>query len=62
MLSNTGQLGLDHVRIASREFGLPDDFEFSIILKHAQFFRLFEDKESKTKYIEIVERDPDLAV
>ncbi|KAL7582221.1 protein ROOT PRIMORDIUM DEFECTIVE 1 [Lactuca sativa] len=62
MLSNTGQLGLDHVRIASREFGLPDDFEFSIILKHPQFFRLFEDKESKTKYIEIVERDPDLAV
>lgn len=62
MLSNTGKLSLDHVRIASREFGLPEDFEFSVILKYPQFFRLFEAKETKTKYIEIVERDSKLAV
>lgn len=62
MLSNTGKLSLDHVRIARREFGLPEDFEFSVILKYPQFFRLFEVKETKTKYIEIVERDSKLAV
>ncbi|GJR09836.1 protein root primordium defective 1 [Tanacetum coccineum] len=62
MLSNTGCLGLEHVRIARREFGFPEDFEYSVILKHPQFFRLFEDKESKLKYIEIVERDPDLGI
>ncbi|PWA69116.1 HXXXD-type acyl-transferase family protein [Artemisia annua] len=47
MLSNTGCLGLEHVRIARREFGFPEDFEYSVILKHPQYFRLFEDKESK---------------
>ncbi|XP_024962179.1 protein ROOT PRIMORDIUM DEFECTIVE 1 isoform X1 [Cynara cardunculus var. scolymus] len=62
MLSNTGRLGLEHVRIARREFGFPEDFEFSVILKHPQFFRLFEDKGSRSKYIEIVERDPVLGV
>ncbi|GFY84245.1 ubiquitin carboxyl-terminal hydrolase family protein [Actinidia rufa] len=29
MLSNTGGLQLEHVRIARKDFGLPDDFEFS---------------------------------
>ncbi|XP_071711137.1 protein ROOT PRIMORDIUM DEFECTIVE 1-like [Rutidosis leptorrhynchoides] len=62
MLSNTGWIGLEHLRIATREFGFPEDFEYSVILKHPQYFRLFEDKESKTKYVEIVERDPDLGV
>nr|XP_043617590.1 protein ROOT PRIMORDIUM DEFECTIVE 1 [Erigeron canadensis] len=62
MLSNTGWVGLEHVRIARREFGFPEDFEYSVILKHPQYFRLFEDKESKSKYIEIVERDPELGV
>ncbi|KAI3783974.1 hypothetical protein L1987_43065 [Smallanthus sonchifolius] len=62
MLSNTGWLGLEHVRIARREFGFPEDFEYSVILKHPQFFRLFEDKESKSKYIELVEKDLELGV
>ncbi|KAI7745564.1 hypothetical protein M8C21_001837 [Ambrosia artemisiifolia] len=62
MLSNTRCLGLEHVRIARREFGFPEDFEFSVILKHPQFFRLFEDKEGKSKYIELVENDPELGV
>ncbi|XP_076899772.1 protein ROOT PRIMORDIUM DEFECTIVE 1-like [Bidens hawaiensis] len=62
MLSNTKRVGLEHVRIARREFGFPEDFEYSVILKHPQFFRLFEDKESKSKYIELVETDPKLGV
>ncbi|KAJ4873538.1 Protein ROOT PRIMORDIUM DEFECTIVE 1 [Raphanus sativus] len=40
MMSNTGRIRLEHVRIARSEFGLPDDFEYSVILKHPQFFRL----------------------
>ena len=56
MLSNTGGLQLEHVRIARKDFGLPDDFEFSVIQKYPQFFRLFDAKESRSKYVEIVER------
>ncbi|KAI8028899.1 Protein ROOT PRIMORDIUM DEFECTIVE 1 [Camellia lanceoleosa] len=33
MLSSTGRLQLEHVRVAREERGLPDDFEFSVILK-----------------------------
>ncbi|KAI8564762.1 hypothetical protein RHMOL_Rhmol03G0207100 [Rhododendron molle] len=62
MLSNTGRLPLEHVRIARRDFGLPDDFEFSVILKYPEFFRLFDAKESRSKYIEVVDRDKKLAV
>ncbi|KAL2558593.1 Protein ROOT PRIMORDIUM DEFECTIVE 1 [Forsythia ovata] len=62
MLSNTGRLRLEHVRIARKEFGLPDDFEYSVILKHPQFFRLFDADETRNKYIEIVEKDRNLAV
>ncbi|EOY23126.1 Ubiquitin carboxyl-terminal hydrolase family protein [Theobroma cacao] len=62
MMSNTGRLRLEHVRIARKEFGLPDDFEYSVILNHPQFFRLFDATETRNKYIEIVERDPKLAV
>ncbi|CAH9124356.1 unnamed protein product [Cuscuta epithymum] len=63
MLSNTGRLRLEHVRIARKEFGLPDDFEYSVILKHPEYFRLFDGTgESRHKYIEIVERDPKLGV
>ncbi|XWS50568.1 hypothetical protein CRYUN_Cryun12cG0098100 [Craigia yunnanensis] len=62
MMSNTGRLRLEHVRIARKEFGLPDDFEYSVILKYPQFFRLFDAQETRNKYIEIVERDPSLAV
>ncbi|RVW27755.1 Protein ROOT PRIMORDIUM defective 1 [Vitis vinifera] len=29
MMSNTGRLRLEHIRIARRELGLPDDFEYS---------------------------------
>lgn len=62
MMSNTGRLRLEHVRIARKEFGLPDDFEYSVILKYPQFFRLFDAQETRNKYIEIVERDPRLSV
>ncbi|KAE8663270.1 Protein ROOT PRIMORDIUM DEFECTIVE 1 [Hibiscus syriacus] len=62
MMSNTGRLRLEHIRIARKEFGLPDDFEFSVILKYPEFFRLFDARETRNKYIEIVERDPKLAV
>lgn len=62
MLSNTRRLRLEHVRIARAEFGLPDDFEYSVILKYPQFFRLLNAEETRNKYIEIVERDPKLAV
>lgn len=62
MVSNTGRLRLEHVRIARSEFGLPDDFEYSVILKHPQYFRLFDAEETRNKYIETVERDPSLAV
>lgn len=62
MLSNTGRIWLEHVRIARAEFGLPDDFEFSVVLKHPQFFRLFDAEETRSKYIENVERDPNLAI
>lgn len=62
MLSNTGRLRLEHIRIARREFGLPDDFEYSVILKYPQFFRLFDAQDTRNKYIEIVEKDPHLSV
>lgn len=62
MMSNSGCLRLEHVRIARTEFGLPEDFEYSVVLKNAQFFRLFNAKETTEKYIELVDRDPSLAV
>lgn len=62
MMSNTGRLRLEHVRIARKEFGLPEDFEYSVVLKYPQYFRLFDAKETRNKYIEIVERDKSLAV
>lgn len=62
MMSNNGRLRLEHIRIARSEFGLPDDFEYSVVLKYPKFFRLFDAKETRNKYIEIVERDPDLTV
>ncbi|GMH28136.1 hypothetical protein Nepgr_029979 [Nepenthes gracilis] len=62
MLSNTGRLRLEHVRIARKEFGLPDDFEYSVVLSYPQYFRLFDATENRNKYIEAVGRDPDLAV
>ncbi|XP_022151673.1 protein ROOT PRIMORDIUM DEFECTIVE 1 [Momordica charantia] len=62
MMSNKGRLRLEHVRIARSEFGLPDDFEYSVVLRYPQFFRLFDAKETRNKYIEIVERDQNLTV
>lgn len=62
MMSNSSRLRLEHVRIARSEFGLPEDFEYSVILKNPQFFRLFDAKETRNKYIELVERDSRLAV
>ncbi|GAB2227694.1 hypothetical protein Drorol1_Dr00009521 [Drosera rotundifolia] len=62
MMSNTGRVRLEHVRIARREFGLPDDFEYSVVLKYPEYFRLFDADETRNKYIEIVERDERLSV
>ncbi|XP_050213063.1 protein ROOT PRIMORDIUM DEFECTIVE 1 [Mercurialis annua] len=62
MMSNSGRLRLEHVRIARSEFGLPDDFEYSVVLNNPQFFRLVDADETRNKYIEIVDRDPKLAV
>ena len=36
MMSNEGRLRLEHVRIAKYEFGLPDDFEYSVVLKYPE--------------------------
>lgn len=64
MLSNTGRLRLDHIRIARKDFGLPDDFEFSVVLAHPTYFRLFDadPTDPGSKYVEIVERDPSLTI
>ncbi|KAH7537990.1 hypothetical protein FEM48_Zijuj03G0151800 [Ziziphus jujuba var. spinosa] len=62
MMSNTGRLRLEHVRVARSAFGLPDDFEHSVILKYPQYFRLIDAQETRNKYIESVEREPSLAV
>ncbi|KAG6392439.1 hypothetical protein SASPL_146658 [Salvia splendens] len=40
---------LEHIRISLKEFGLPDDFESSVILNHPQFFRLFDADEARSK-------------
>ncbi|CAA6656325.1 unnamed protein product [Spirodela intermedia] len=32
LLSNSGRLRLEHVRVARRDLGLPDDFEYSVVL------------------------------
>ncbi|KAK6926282.1 Plant organelle RNA recognition domain [Dillenia turbinata] len=37
---------LEHVRIARQEFGLPEDFKYSVILKYPQFFRLLDANET----------------
>ncbi|KAF5182738.1 Root primordium defective [Thalictrum thalictroides] len=62
MLSNTGRVRLEHIRIARRDFGLPEDFEYSVILKNPQYFRLFDAKDTRNKYVELVEKDPRLGV
>ncbi|XP_061374539.1 protein ROOT PRIMORDIUM DEFECTIVE 1 [Gastrolobium bilobum] len=62
MMSNTQRLRLEHVRIARTAFGLPDDFEFSVVLRYPQYFRLIDAEETRMKYIELVERDPSLAI
>ncbi|GAB2215616.1 hypothetical protein Droror1_Dr00020005 [Drosera rotundifolia] len=53
---------LEHVRITRREFELPDDFEYSVVLKYSEYFRLFDADEMRNKYIEIVERNERLSV
>ncbi|TKY45133.1 ROOT PRIMORDIUM DEFECTIVE 1 protein [Spatholobus suberectus] len=60
LMSNEGRLRLEHVRVARAALGLPDDFEFSVVLRYPRFFRLIDSKETRNKYIEVVERDPRL--
>ncbi|CAN0902722.1 Protein ROOT PRIMORDIUM DEFECTIVE 1 [Linum grandiflorum] len=62
MMSGTGRIRLEHVRVARSEFGLPDDFEYSVVRQHPEYFRLVDARETRNKYIELVERDPKLAV
>ncbi|KEH25700.1 plant organelle RNA recognition domain protein [Medicago truncatula] len=61
MMSNGLRLRLEHVRIARSALGLPDDFEYSVVLRYPEFFRLVDAKETRNKYIELVEFDPKLA-
>lgn len=61
MMANGHRLRLEHVRIARAAMGLPDDFEFSVVLKYPHYFRLIDAKETRLKYIELVEFDPSLA-
>ncbi|KAK1306191.1 hypothetical protein QJS10_CPA10g00661 [Acorus calamus] len=53
MLSNTRRLPLGHIRLARADLGLPDDFEYSVILKNPGFFRLFD--EGDEKFVEVVD-------
>ncbi|ERN19334.1 protein ROOT PRIMORDIUM DEFECTIVE 1 [Amborella trichopoda] len=62
MVSNSQRLRLEHVRVARRDLGLPDDFEFTILLKFPQYFRLIDSPDPRSKYIELVEKDPNLAI
>ncbi|KAJ7975678.1 Protein ROOT PRIMORDIUM DEFECTIVE 1 [Quillaja saponaria] len=39
MMSNTSRLCLEHVRIAGSALELPDDFEYSVILKYPELVR-----------------------
>ncbi|KAH0650186.1 hypothetical protein KY284_030098 [Solanum tuberosum] len=59
LLSNAGRLRLEHVRIARKDFGLPDDFEFSVVLKYPKYFRLSDAKETRNKYIEAIAKGRD---
>ncbi|CAL5209668.1 unnamed protein product [Lathyrus oleraceus] len=60
MMSNGLRLRLEHVRIARSALGLPDDFEYSVVLRYPELFRLIDAKETRNKYIELVEFDPKL--
>lgn len=64
MMAGGGRVRLEHIQHMSQELALPDDFESSIIRKNPSYFRLTgEDTNyAKTKYVEIVERDPQLSV
>ncbi|KAI3967499.1 hypothetical protein MKW92_033977 [Papaver armeniacum] len=62
MLSNTGRIRLEHIRIARLDLGLPEDFEISIVLKYPQYFRLFDAEDTRHKYIEIVKKEPYLGI
>eukprot|EP01018_Ginkgo_biloba_P039571 Gb_22225 [translate_table: standard] len=62
MMASGGRVRLEHIRIAREDLGLPEDLEFSIILKYPQYFRLVDANENRMKYVEIVERDHHLSV
>ncbi|KAK8936116.1 hypothetical protein KSP39_PZI013253 [Platanthera zijinensis] len=52
------RLRLEHIRLARTEFGLPEDFEQSIVLAHPSLFRLLSpsgpDAEPRLKFVEAV--------
>lgn len=62
MISPTGALPLKAFLKAYRELGLPDDFEDSILKKNPQFFRWTKDPDGDNDMVELVSREPGLAV
>eukprot|EP01018_Ginkgo_biloba_P036925 Gb_11579 [translate_table: standard] len=62
MMSTTGTLPLKAFFKVSRELGLPDDFEDSILLKYPQFFRWVRAENEENDMVELVSREPTLAV
>ncbi|KAJ3692720.1 hypothetical protein LUZ60_011815 [Juncus effusus] len=62
------RLRLEHIRLMRYDFGLPDDFEQSVILSNPLIFRLVTKPDSdstRTKYVELVESGsefPDLRI
>ncbi|KAG1359200.1 protein ROOT PRIMORDIUM DEFECTIVE 1 [Cocos nucifera] len=60
------RLRLEHLRLARRDLGFPDDFEQSVVLAHPSFFRLVspsDDPRSKfVEYVEVSDLPADLTV
>ena len=55
LLSKHRRLRLEHVRVARRDLGFPDDFEQSLILANPNFFRLVGGELPREKYVEMAE-------
>lgn len=56
------RLRLEHIRTARREFGLPDDFEYSVLLANPDIFRITGDTSlssaPRDKFVELVNDPP----
>lgn len=58
MMSTTKRLEIHTLGLVTRQFGLPDGFKDSILVKYPQYFRLIDDD----KVVELVSWDSSLAV